>query len=30
VIGVLGSTGKCGKGTMEALLNLNITMIEPE
>lgn len=29
IIGVLGSTGLCGKGSMEALSNLPITIIKP-
>jgi hypothetical protein len=26
-IGVLGSNGKCGRGSMEALMNLPITIV---
>jgi alpha-aminoadipic semialdehyde synthase len=29
IIGVLGSTGLCGKGSMEALLNLHVTVVKP-
>lgn len=30
IIGVLGSNGLCGKGSMEALSNLPITIIKPD
>ncbi|CAD8157332.1 unnamed protein product [Paramecium octaurelia] len=29
IIGVLGSTGLCGKGSMEALSNLHVTLVKP-
>jgi alpha-aminoadipic semialdehyde synthase len=29
IIGVLGSSGLCGKGSMEALLNLHVTLVKP-
>lgn len=29
IVGVLGSTGKCGKGSLEALYNLPVKMVAP-
>jgi len=30
IIGVMGSTGSCGKGSLEALSQLQITLVNPE